>query len=257
MKTTPGILLIAGLLAASSVSGAGLFDFLKRKPAAPDAAPTLSSLSQDQMVGGLKEALSTGVQKAVASLGKKDGFLQDIAVKIPMPENLQKIEKALRSMGQDKYADEFVNTMNRAAEQAVPEAAALLGDAVRQMSIADAKAVLTGGDSAATDYFRRTSGAALKERFLPIVKSATEKAGVTSAYKGMTAKAGGYLSSLGNLGNLAGNKLGGMPDIDTYVTDKALDGLFLKIAEQEKLIRANPVARTTDLLKQVFGATGS
>jgi hypothetical protein len=206
------------------------------------------ALTQDQMVGGLKEALSKGVEKAVAGLGKQDGFLKDADVKIPMPESLQRVEKALRTMRQDKLADEFVTSMNRAAEQAVPEAAGVLGDSVKQMTVADAKGVLTGTNNAATQYFRRTSETNLHARFLPIVKAATEKAGVTSAYKRMTDKAGGGLG-----GGLLGKQA---PDLDGYVTRKALDGLFLKIAEQEKIIRENPVARTTDLLKKVFGAVG-
>ena len=253
------VLLAAAWSIALNAQASKLSEFLKRNSTG-EAVPSLASLSQDQVVDGLKEALGNGVQKAVATLGKKDGFLADLGVKIPMPENLQKIEKGLRAIGQDKYADQFVLTMNRAAEQAIPEAAAVLGDAVKQMSIADAKAVLTGPDNAATDYFRRTGGAAIRERLLPIVKAATEKAGVTSAYKQMADKAGGLMGSLGNnsaLGKYSG--LGGlskMPDLDAYIADKALDGLFLKIAEQEKLIRANPVARTTDLLKKVFGAVG-
>ncbi|MRR52877.1 MAG: DUF4197 domain-containing protein [Rhodocyclaceae bacterium] len=206
------------------------------------------------MVGGLKEALATGVKKAVSSLGKEDGFLKDAGVKIPMPENLQKVEKTLRALRQDKLADDFVTTMNRAAEQAVPEAAAVLGDSLKQMTISDAKAVLTGTNNAATQYFRRTSETNLYARFLPIVKAATEKAGVTGAYKRMTDKAGGGLGGFGGLGaSLLGKEA---PDLDSYVTHKALDGLFLKIAEQEQRIRENPVARTTDLLQKVFGAVG-
>jgi hypothetical protein len=192
------------------------------------------------------------VEQAVASLGKTDGFLTDANVRIPMPESLQRVEKTLRTLRQDKLADEFVTTMNRAAEQAVPEAAAVLGDSVKQMSIADAKSILTGTNNAATQYFRRTSETNLHTRFLPIVKAATEKTGVTSAYKRMTDKAGSGLGGLG--GGLLGKQA---PDLDDYVTRKTLDGLFLKIAEQEKLIRENPVARTTDLLQKVFGAVGN
>jgi hypothetical protein len=246
------ITLLAGiglaLVATTSGWSASLSDFFKKKP--PSEAPvSLASLSQDQVVAGLKEALGTGVRQAVSNLGKEDGFLQDVSVKIPLPENFQKIEKGLRAAGQGKLVDDFVSTMNRAAEQAVPEAAAVLAESVKQMSIADAKSVLTGTDEAATQYFRRTSEAMLRERFLPIVKAATAKTGVTSAYKRMTDKAGGAFG--GVLGSFMGGK---MPDVDAYVTAKALDGLFLKIAAQEKLIRADPVARTTDILKKVFGA---
>ena len=217
----------------------------------PAAAGIGGALTQDQMVGGLKEALAKGVQHAITNLGRSDGFLNDPNVKIPLPESLQKVEKTLRTLRQDKLADEFVTTMNRAAEQAVPEAAAVLGDAVKQMSIADARSILTGTNDAATQYFRRTSETNLHARFLPIVKAATEKAGVTSAYKRMTDSAGSVFEGLS--ASLLGKEA---PDLDDYVTRKTLDGLFVKIAEQEKMIRENPVARTTDLLQQVFGAVG-
>jgi len=249
--------LSVALLAGVCASGADWLDFFKRKPAAGQAATAsagLSGLTQDQIVGGLKEALGKGVQQAVTALGKPDGFLKDMKVRIPMPESLQTVEKTLRTLRQDKLADEFITTMNRAAEQAVPEAAAVLGDAVKQLSIADAKSILTGTNNAATEYFRRTSSTNLHARFLPIVKAATEKTGVTSAYKQMADKAGGGLGGLGGLGSsLLGLRA---PDLDDYVTDKALDGLFVKIAEEEARIRENPVARTTALLQKVFGAVG-
>jgi hypothetical protein len=245
------------ITAAVPAHAGDLLDLLKPKPGSGQtttATTSLSGLSQDQMVGGLKEALEKGVQQAVASLGKTDGFLKDANVKIPMPESLQKVEKTLRTLRQDKLADEFVTTMNRAAEQAVPEAAPVLGDSVKQMSITDAKTILTGTNNAATHYFRRTSETNLYVRFLPIVKSATEKAGVTEAYKRMTDKASGGFGGFSGLGaSMLGKQA---PDLDDYVTRKTLDGLFVKIAGQEKLIRENPVARTTDLLQKVFGALG-
>ena len=252
------LVLLALLLAVVHPCGAaGVLDFFKRKaePGLTPAAPvSFSGLSQDQMVTGLKEALGKGVQQAVGGLGKPDGFLKDAGVKIPMPESMQKVEKTLRSLGQDKMADEFVTTMNRAAEQAVPEAAAVLGDSVKQMSIADAKAILTGTNNAATQYFRRTSETNLYSRFYPIVKKATAATGVTSAYKQMMEKASGFGGGLGGLGSsLLGKE---SADIDGYVTSKTLDGLFAKIADEERRIRENPVARTTDLLQKVFGAVG-
>lgn len=259
MKTTTTRFLTVTLLAvanaAIAASGADFLDFFKSKPAvgsSAGSAASLAGLSQDQMVGGLKEALSKGVQQAVANLGKADGFLKDANVKIPMPASLQKVETTLRTLRQDKLADEFVTTLNRAAEQAVPEAAAVLGDSVKQMSVTDAKTILTGTNNAATQYFRRTSETNLHARFLPIVKAATDKAGVTAAYKRMSDKATSGFGGLAGLGNSALGKQ--MPDLDSYVTTKTLDGLFLKIGEQEKLIRENPVARTSDLLQKVFGA---
>jgi hypothetical protein len=153
---------------------------------------------------------------------------------------------------QDKLADEFVTSMNRAAEQAVPEATMVFADAVRQMSIDDAKAILTGPNDAATQYFRRTTSTNLFQRFHPIVQKATASAGVTSTYKKMTAAAGNSSNSLmKGLGGLMGSDA---MDVDSYVTNKALDGLFKMVAEEEAKIRANPAARTTDLLQKVFSA---
>jgi hypothetical protein len=142
--------------------------------------------------------------------------------------------------------DEFITTLNRAAEQAVPEAATILGDAIRQMSVDDARSILSGPDDAATQYFRRSSEARLSEKFLPIVQQATDQAGVTSAYKSLMKQAGGGL-----LGGFLGSS---SLDLDNYVTDQALEGLFQYIAIQEREIRENPAARSTELLQQVFGS---
>jgi hypothetical protein len=161
-----------------------------------------------------------------------------------MPDSLSWVEKSLRDFGQDQLADEFVATMNHAAEQAVPEAAAIFGEAIQAMSMDDAKSILSGPDDAATRYFRKHTGAALSEKIRPIVTQATEKAGVTSTYKRMMASAGGLTSFLSH----------DAKDMDGYVTGKTLDGLFLMIAEEEKKIRENPLARSTELMKKVFGA---
>lgn len=239
------------LLFSPRAHGAGLFDRLGLGKTSTNSPATLSTaLSSEEITGGLKEALSKGVERAVGILSQPDGFLKDVSVKIPMPETLKKVERTLRTLRQDKLADEFVTTLNRAAEQAVPEAAAVLGNAVKQMTLADAKAILTSTNNAATAYFRRTSETNLHERFLPIVRKATEQAGVTSAYKKMTEKAsfGGF-----SAGSLLGQDA---IDLDGYVTRKALDGLFLKIGLEEQRIRENPIARTTDLLQKVFGAVG-
>jgi hypothetical protein len=215
-------------------------------------SPALNALSSDQLVGGLKQALSNGLQHAVGQLGHEGGFLTNLEVKIPMPERLKLVEKTLRSLKQDKLADNFVTAMNHAAEQAVPQATAVFADAVRQMSIDDAKTILTGSTNAATEYFRRTTATNLFERFHPIVQKATAAAGVTSAYKKMTAAASGSQNSFTkSLGGLMGSDA---MDVDTYVTNKALDGLFKMVADEEAKIRANPAARTTDLLQKVFGA---
>jgi hypothetical protein len=218
-----------------------------------------ANLTQDQVVQALKEALNKGVSNAIAQLGHDGGFLTNASVKIPIPNTLTYVEKGLRSAKQDQYADDFIATMNHAAEQAIPEAASVFGDAVTGMSIDDAKAILTGSTNAATQYFEKKTRTALQQKFAPIVKDATDKAGVTSAYKTFMSKAGNYTgsvtSSLGSFGAIASKvaKVDSL-DVDTYVNNKALDGLFKMIALEEAKIRANPSARTSELLQKVFGA---
>lgn len=218
-------------------------------------ATSLAALSQDQMVQGLEDALGKGLQQAIARLGHDGGFLTNLNVKIPMPEKMQKVESTLRAMKEDKLADDFVATMNHAAEQAVPEAGTVFADALKQMTIEDAKSILTGPNDAATQYFQKTTQTNLYSRFYPTVQKATAKTGVTSAYKNLMEK----VNVTKSLGSFA-SKLGGALldkdslDLDAYVTNKALDGLFKMVAEEEKQIRQNPVARTTDMLQKVFGA---
>ncbi|MBK6288042.1 MAG: DUF4197 domain-containing protein [Pseudomonadales bacterium] len=207
------------------------------------AGSQLSGLSSVEMDGGLKEALAVGTERAIKELGRKGGYLDDASVRIPLPGSLEKAEKLLRMMGQGDAVDEFLVTVNRAAEKAVPLASDIVGDAVRDMSIVDAKKILTGPDDAATQYFRAKTGADLTQAMMPIVKRATDAAGVTSAYKRLLKKAG-------PASGLVGDSL----DIDSYVTEKALDGLFLKVAEEEKAIRTNPLERSSDLLQKVFGS---
>jgi hypothetical protein len=255
MKKTLLSLVIAVSIGSTRAGWLDALGLTKTSTNAP-ADASLSALSQDQMVGGLKDALANGLQHAIVNLGHDGGFLTNLDVKIPLPEKLQSVEKTLRALKQDKLADDFVTTMNHAAEAAVPEAAGVFADAVKQMSIADAKAILTGPDDAATQFFRRTTETNLYARFLPIVQSATAKTGVTSAYKNMMVKVGGGVLG-GAFGGLASNYLGADAlDVDAYVTNKALDGLFKMVAAEEKNIRQNPVARTTDLLQKVFGAVG-
>jgi hypothetical protein len=251
MKTL--LLLTVATLIPVMSARAGLLDMLGLGKKGTNETSTLlaSSLSQEQVVQGLKEALGKGVQQAVSQLGHDGGFLTNLAVKIPMPEKLRTVEKTLRVLKQDKLADDFVNTMNHAAEQAVPEAAGVFGKAVKDMSIADARSILTGTNNAATQYFRRTTETNLYAKFLPIVKRATDQTGVTSTYKQLMEKVAGA-NSFGSIGRslLGAESL----DVDAYVTNKALDGLFTMVAEEEKRIRENPAARTTALLQKVFGA---
>jgi hypothetical protein len=237
------------VLLASSPLHAGLSDLLDRLTGGvtdqgAGTAGVASTLSNDEMISGLKEALGQGTRFAVDQLGREGGFLDNAKVRIPMPKSLAWVEKSLRTLRQDRLADEFVASMNHAAERAVPEAAEIFGDAIRQMSLEDARGILSGPDDAATQYFRRTTSDALTAKMRPIVEQATAQAGVTSSYKNMMSKAGGLTSLLS----------GDATDLDGYVTEKTLDGLFLMVAEEEKRIRENPLARSTDLLKKVFGS---
>ena len=219
------------------------------------ALNTWAGLSQDQMVQGLKDALAKGLQEAIAGLGHDGGFLTNLNVKIPMPEKLQTVEKALRAMKQDKLADDFLTTINHAAEQAVPEAGSVFADALKQMTIEDAKSILSGPNDAATQYFQKTTQTNLYAKFYPLVQKATAQTGVTAAYKNLMEKAN-VGQGLGSFGRALGSSLLGKDsmDVDAYVTNKAMDGLFKMVAAEEQQIRQNPVARTTATLQQVFGA---
>jgi len=203
-----------------------------------------TTVTDSEITGGLKEALSKGVKFAVDNLGKEDGFFKNTRVKIPLPKNLQKVEKGLRVAGQGKAVDEFILSMNRAAEKAVPVAFDVFVNAIKQMTFDDArKILLSGQDDSATQFFRRTSEETLRGKFRPIVEEFTEEVGVTQKYKNMIGK---YPFSKQLLGKEA-------TDLDGYVTQKALDGLFLLVADEEKKIRKDPIGRTTSLLKKVFG----
>ena len=207
---------------------------------------TSKTATQAQMVAAVREALNQGNARAVKSLGRRDGFMKNPQVRIPMPQNLKRIDQGLRAIGQSKVADDFVLSLNRAGEAAVPLAKDVLVDAVKRMTVKDVVNIVRGPDNAATQYFRKTSEPRLRKGMLPIVSSATTRVGVTRSYKQMISRAG-PLSAFVDLKSL---------DIDSYVTRKTLDGLFLLIAQEEKRIRENPVARTTELLKLVFGGNG-
>lgn len=205
--------------------------------------PVLAAdVSSGEAASGLKETLTRGAEIAVDQLGKPNGFLGDKRVRIPLPDSIRKGEKMMRTLGAGKYADELVETMNHAAELAVVEAKPVLVNAVKNMSFDDARAILTGGDDAATQYFRRTTSADLTTRFLPIVKQATAKVQLADKYNDYAGKA----AKMGLLDEKDAN-------LDQYVTKKALDGLFLMIAEQEKSIRKDPVSTGSALLKKIFG----
>jgi hypothetical protein len=246
IRYTAGMLTV--LLLSSQGLCAGWSDMLNtlggKAPGGTPASATAGSLSQAEIAAGLKEALSTGVQRAVSLLGKNGGFMDDATVKIMLPESVESVAKGLRMAGQGALVDDFVASMNRAAEKAVPATASILTETISNMSLQDAKGILSGPQDAATQYFRQHNEQQLAAAILPIVQDATAQAGVTSAYKNMTSNLG-FLSQLG-----ASQEL----NLDQYVTQKTLDGLFTKLAMEEKQIREDPVARSTQLLKKVFGS---
>jgi hypothetical protein len=209
------------------------------------AMARLEDVTSREAVSGLKAALEKGSQAAVATLGRSDGFFGNPQVKIPLPDSLERAERLLRRVGMGRYADELILGMNRAAESAVPEARALLIDSIGKMSVQDAKRILTGGETAATEYFRRTTRERLHARFLPIVEKATKKVKLAQTYEEYADKA----SAVGLLKKEDA-------DLDAYVTAKALDGLYFMIAEEEKKIRKDPVAAGSAILRKVFGAIG-
>jgi hypothetical protein len=201
-----------------------------------------SGLSDVKIGSGLKEALQIGTEHAVKLTGKTDGYFMNQVIKILMPEKLRTFEKGLRAVGYGPQVDEFILSMNRAAERAAPSAKQFFWDAIGEMTFEDVKKVLSGHDTAATDYFKGKTTNKLTDVFKPIVSNAMNDVGVTRQYKEL----------VGRYENIPFMKKESF-DLDQYVVTKALDGLFLMVGEEEKKIRKNPAARTTDLLKEVFG----
>lgn len=210
---------------------------------APAWALSLADLTEGEASGGLKEALTQGAGRAVDLLGQKDGFLKNAKVKIPLPDALAQTEPLLRSMGKGKELDALVDTMNRAAEAAVPKAKPLLMDAVKSMSVEDAKKILSGGDDSVTRYFKEKTEDRLAELFEPAVKESTDKLSLSKSYNKLAGKGAGF-------GLLKQED----SRVESYVTRKTLDGLYLMIGEQEKALRKDPVGAAGALAKKVFGA---
>ena len=202
----------------------------------------MEGISRQDATAALRAALEKGSLAAVASLGRTDGFLGNPQVRIPLPESAQRAERLMRRVGMGRYADELVVTMNRAAEEAIPEARALFVQSVKKMTVQDAKGILTGGDTAGTDYFRRTTRGELHKRFLPIVQRATARVDLAQKYDQYADKA----AAVGLLDKEDAN-------LDNYVTQKALDGLYFMVAEEEKKIRKDPVSAGSAIVRKVFG----
>ena len=207
------------------------------------SALDLSGFSNKDQIGSLKQALTQGAETAVSNLARENGYLGNDRVRIPLPESLQKTDRAMRRFGMGKYSDELITAMNRAAEAAVPEARTLLAGAIKNMSVTDAKGILTGSDDAATRYFRSHTETALTGKFKPIVGKAMQKVKLAEKYDRFAGK---------------GAKFGLVDErdarLDDYITRKTMDGLFLMMAEQEKAIRANPMEATGTLAKKIFSA---
>lgn len=236
-----GSLVMIALLMVSVHLGfaASLSDMVKEAQKA--LGGSAGGLSNDEITAGLKEALQVGTEKAVGLVSQPDGFYQNPAIKIPLPESVQKVEKLLRTAGYGEKVDAFELSMNRAAERAAPEAKSIFWDAISDMKFDDAQKILNGRDNEATLYFQDKTSARLQEVFKPIVKDAMGEVGVTRSYQDINEK----ITSL-PFGKSASF------DLDQYVTDGALKGLFKMLAEQERQIRTQPAARVTDLLQKVF-----
>lgn len=201
------------------------------------------SLSNEQVIDGLKEALSIGSKNAAGMASKVDGFYKNPRIKIPFPPDAQKVKDAAVKLGLQSQVDQFVTTLNRAAEEAAKEAAPIFLDAVKSLTIQDGFNILNGPSDAATSYLKSKTSGALKSKFTPIVRGAVAKVQVTKYWKPLVSK---Y--------NLVPGVSPVNPDLDAYVTDKAISGLFKLVAGEERKIRTNPAARVTDLLKKVFGS---
>jgi len=221
----------------TSFSYAGIFDEIKKGI----GIATKGEPDKNMVISGLKEALSIGTNNAVDLVSKVNGYLGNPSIKILMPEKIQKIADVLGKAGYQKEVDDFILTMNRAAEKAAPRATSFFVNAIKEMTFEDARTILHGGDTAATDYFKKKTHHKIYDAFNPVISSTMNEVGVTRSYKKMMDK---YRS----LPFMKAESL----DLDNYVTNKALDGLFFMIGQEEKKIRTDPAARVTDLLKKVF-----
>ncbi len=242
-----GLIMILGMLVACAASAQmpSLNDIMKgvgSLPKVPAAGSGVGGLDDNTAGSGIKEALAVGTERAVKSLSRVNGYFGNEAVKILMPSSIQRVADVARRVGFEKQVDEFILSMNRAAEAAAPLAARYFGDAIRAMTLEDVRGILSGGNTAATDFFRGKMRDNLYKAFKPVVSQKIGEVGATRAYKDM-------MGRYENVPFVGGQSL----DLDDYVTNKSLDGLFYTVGEEEKKIRTNPAARTTDLLKSVFG----
>jgi len=226
----------ACLLLGSALAASQLGDWLEKL-----GLDDVVSVDDAETVAGLKEALFIGSENAVMQTGQLDGYFRDEVIKILLPENFEIVEQGMRLIGQGELVDEFVLSMNRAAETAAPYAKEIFWGAIKRIDFEDARGILTGGDTAATDYFRAETSEQLAVAFLPVVQRATEQVGATRKYKELV----GRYQSVPFAQSIAF-------DVDDYVVGKGLDGLFYVLAKEERKIRTDPAARVTELLQRVF-----
>jgi hypothetical protein len=232
------------ILAASAqikLSGGNLGNTLNN--AANAATGSGSNLSESEIAKGLKEALDVGTKNAVGAVSKTDGFFKNPKVKIPFPPEVKKVDNAVRKVGMNKQADDFVMALNRAAEDAAKSATPIFADVIKSMTLSDAKSILKGNETAATEFMKGKTSDELATKFRPIVQQSMQKVQVTKYWKPIATKYNQLPMT---------QKVN--PDLEKYVTDKAIEGLFKMIAEEEIKIRKDPAARITDILKSVFGS---
>lgn len=235
-RFAPLLLPFLFLLLTAQCSSGGFLDDLLKEAARP------RQNEKDTFAAGLKEALDIGTRNAVAAVAREDGYFGDARIRIPLPEKLEDAGKILRKVGMGDRVDEFILSMNRAAEKAAPRAGDIFMDAIRDMTVVDAYGIVRGDETAATDYFRQRTWDDLYALFRPVVTRSMAQSGVVQSYRRMM------------------ERYNALPlvkpvdvDIEGYVTDEALRGLFFMVAEEEKKIRRDPAARVTELLRKVFG----
>lgn len=237
---------IVGLILICLLSGyhldAQVWKNLKEKADEVIENENTSGLSDDEVAKALKQALTIGVRKGVEQLSKTDGYFKNPEVKIPMPDEAKQVEEKLRTLGQDKMVDDAIESMNRAAEDAASEAKDIFVNAIKELTLRDVMNILNGKENAATVYLENHTRSQLVDKFKPVIKSSLDKVGATKHWNSLFT----YYNKLPFVKDVN-------PDLDDYVTNQAIDGLFVQIAKEEKKIRKDPAARVTDLLKKVFG----
>lgn len=228
-------------LFSANTGNAQIFKDIKNK-VEESVSSGASSLTEDEVASGLKEALTRGVETGVAKISKPDGYFKDLAIKIPLPAEAKKVEDKLRKLGQGKKVDDAIESINRAAEDAAIGAKDIFVNAIKSMSLTDAMGILKGENNAATNFLAKATRTALFEKFKPVIKTSLDKVGATK-----------HWNTVFNSYNKIPMVQKVDPDLEEYATNKAIDGLFVQIEKQEKEIRENPAARVSDLLKKVFG----